>query len=66
MPRYDFNWQTYYMFAKPLEIPAGPKIMSMAWYDNSASNKSNPDPTKDVKWGDQTWEEMQYTGFLFP
>jgi hypothetical protein len=65
VPHYDFKWQTYYMFAAPLEIPAGAKITSMAWYDNSASNKSNPDPTKDVKWGDQTWEEMQYTGFLY-
>lgn len=65
VPHYDFNWQTYYMFDKPLEIPAGAKITSMAWYDNSAMNKHNPDPTKDVKWGDQTWEEMQYTGFLF-
>lgn len=65
VPRYDFNWQTYYMFAKPLEIPAGGKITSMAWYDNSAGNKHNPDPTKDVWWGDQTWEEMQYTGFLY-
>jgi hypothetical protein len=65
VPHYDFNWQTYYMFATPLEVPAGGKIVSMAWYDNSASNKSNPDPTKDVKWGDQTWEEMQYTGFLY-
>jgi hypothetical protein len=37
----------------------------MAWYDNSTSNKDNPDPTKDVKWGDQTWEEMQYTGILY-
>jgi hypothetical protein len=65
VPHYDFNWQTYYMFAKPLDIPAGAKIKSMAWYDNSAGNKSNPDPTKEVKWGDQTWEEMQYTGFLY-
>jgi mono/diheme cytochrome c family protein len=65
VPRYDFNWQTYYLFNKPLEIPAGVKLKSLAWYDNSASNKSNPDPTKDVKWGDQTWEEMQYTGFLY-
>jgi hypothetical protein len=65
VPNYDFNWQTYYMFAKPLEVPAGAKITSMAWYDNSASNKNNPDATKDVKWGDQTWEEMQYTGFLY-
>ena len=65
VPKYDFNWQTYYMFAKPLDIPAGGKIESMAWYDNSAAKKTNPDPTKDVKWGDQTWEEMQYTGFLY-
>ena len=65
VPRYDFNWQTYYMFAKPLEVPAGAKITSMAWYDNSATNKNNPDPTADVKWGEQTWEEMQYTGFLY-
>jgi hypothetical protein len=65
VPRYDFNWQTYYLFAKPLEVPAGAKIESYAWYDNSAGNPSNPDPTKEVKWGDQTWEEMQYTGILF-
>jgi hypothetical protein len=65
VPRYDFNWQTYYLFATPLVIPAGGKLTSMAWYDNSTSNKDNPDPTKDVKWGDQTWEEMQYTGFLY-
>ncbi len=65
MPHYDFNWQTYYLFDKPLDIPAGAKIMSTAWYDNSATNKHNPDPTKDVQWGDQTWEEMQYTGFLY-
>ena len=65
VPKYDFNWQTYYMFVKPLEIPAGAKIESYAWYDNSASNPSNPDATKEVKWGDQTWEEMQYTGILY-
>lgn len=65
VPRYDFNWQTYYFYAKPLEIPAGGKITSMAWYDNSASNPHNPDATKPVLWGDQTWEEMQYTGFLY-
>lgn len=65
VPRYDFNWQTYYFFATPLEIPAGGKLKSVAWYDNSAGNPHNPDATKDVRWGDQTWEEMQYTGFLY-
>lgn len=65
VPRYDFNWQTYYMFKEPLQVPKGSKIVSTAWYDNSAANKSNPDPTVNVKWGDQTWEEMQYTGLLY-
>ena len=65
VPRYDFNWQTYYMFKEPLVVPKGSKLISSAWYDNSAANKSNPDPKMDVKWGDQTWEEMQYTGILF-
>jgi mono/diheme cytochrome c family protein len=64
VPRYDFNWQTYYMFATPLHVPKGSKIVSTAWYDNSAANKNNPDPKVDVLWGDQTWEEMQYTGIL--
>jgi hypothetical protein len=65
VPRYDFNWQTYYMFKEPLSVPKGARILSTAWYDNSAANRSNPDPTVDVKWGDQTWEEMQYTGLLY-
>jgi hypothetical protein len=64
VPRYDFNWQTYYMFKEPLQVPKGSKIVSTAWYDNSSANRFNPDPTKDVLWGDQTWEEMQYTGIL--
>ena len=65
VPTYDFNWQTYYMFKEPLEIPKGSRILSSAWYDNSTANRSNPDPTMAVRWGDQTWEEMQYTGLLF-
>jgi hypothetical protein len=64
VPRYDFNWQTYYMFKEPLQVPKGARIVSTAWYDNSAANKNNPDPKIDVTWGDQTWEEMQYTGVL--
>ena len=65
VPRYDFNWQTYYMFKEPLRVPKGSRIVSSAWYDNSASNRFNPNPDIDVSWGDQTWEEMQYTGLLY-
>ncbi len=65
VPKYDFNWQTYYMFKEPVQVPKGARILSSAWYDNSTANRSNPDPKADVKWGDQTWEEMQYTGILY-
>ena len=46
-------------------LPKGTKIHTAAWYDNSTANKANPDPTKDVYWGDQTWEEMQFTAITF-
>lgn len=65
IPNYDFNWQTYYLFKTPLEVPKGAKLNAVAWYDNSSDNKDNPNPKIDVKPGKQTWEEMQYTGFLY-
>ena len=58
VPRYDFNWQTYYTFAKPLAVPKGSRLESTAHYDNSPNNPANPDATKEVHWGDQTWQEM--------
>lgn len=61
-PKYDFNWQTYYEFATPLAAPKGARLEGTAYYDNSENNRNNPDPTVAVRWGDQTWEEMQYTG----
>ncbi len=65
VPHYDFNWQTYYMYATPLDVEPGSKLEAMAWYDNSVTNKHNPDPTADVHWGDQTWNEMQYTSIIY-
>ena len=58
VPKYDFAWQSYYIPTDPVVIPKGTRIECTAHYDNSAKNKFNPDPTKEVKWGDQTWEEM--------
>jgi len=65
VPKYDFNWQTDYVFKQPLQLPKGTKLHTAAWYDNSPAHKGNPDPKKDVYWGDQTWEEMQFTAFTF-
>ena len=58
VPRYDFNWQITYELPEPRLFPKGTEIEVVAHYDNSPGNKANPDPTKDVRWGDQTWEEM--------
>jgi peroxiredoxin/mono/diheme cytochrome c family protein len=58
VPRYDFNWQTSYRLAEPKPLPAGARVHCVAHYDNSESNLNNPDPTKTVRWGDQTWNEM--------
>ncbi len=65
VPKYDFNWQLSYILAEPRKVPAGSKIDATAWYDNSANNKYNPDPTKMVKWGDQTFEEMMIGFFNY-
>jgi Copper type II ascorbate-dependent monooxygenase, C-terminal domain len=65
VPHYDFNWQTYYTFVKPLALPKGSRIEAIAHYDNSANNPSNPDPKAAVHWGEQTWQEMQYTGLTY-
>ncbi len=63
VPKYDFNWQTGYAFKEPRTLPAGSRLECTAWYDNSKANPSNPDPTKRVTWGNQTWEEMMI-GFV--
>jgi thiol-disulfide isomerase/thioredoxin len=58
VPKYDFNWQVSYELATPITLPAGSRIECTAVFDNSAQNPFNPDPTKRVRWGNQTYEEM--------
>jgi hypothetical protein len=65
VPNYDFDWQTDYVFKQPLKLPRGTTLHATAWYDNSPNNKSNPDPAQEVWWGDQTWEEMMFTGLTY-
>jgi hypothetical protein len=65
VPKYDFNWQLSYILSEPRKLPAGSKIEATAWYDNSANNKYNPDPTQTVRWGDQTFQEMMIGFFNY-
>jgi hypothetical protein len=67
VPRYDFNWQHTYRFAKPVFAPAGSVLRFTLWWDNSENNPHNPDPTVDVEWGLPTHEEMSqgYMSFQY-
>jgi peroxiredoxin len=58
VPRYDFGWQTNYRLAEPKLMPRGTRMDCYAVFDNSPDNLNNPDPTKTVSFGDQTFEEM--------
>ena len=63
VPHYDFNWQLAYALKDQLLLPKETRIECTAHHDNSANNKYNPDPTKEVRWGDQTYEEMMIGWF---
>lgn len=63
VPKYDFNWQHWYAPVTPLKVTAGTTIECFATYDNSVNNRFNPDPNREVRWGDQTWDEMMI-GFM--
>jgi hypothetical protein len=63
VPRYDFNWQLRYDLAEPKLMPKGSKLHCVAHFDNSANNPFNPDPSAEVEFGIQTWEEMM-VGFF--
>ncbi|HVG21991.1 MAG TPA: hypothetical protein VNI02_23355, partial [Blastocatellia bacterium] len=58
VPKFSFNWQDMYYLKKPINVPKGSKLIVTAHFDNSAKNKYNPDPRKDVRWGDPTYDEM--------
>jgi hypothetical protein len=68
VPRYDFNWQLQYRLKEPLEVEPGSRLLATGWFNNSDSNPSNPDPTRQVKWGPQTDDEMMlgYLEFYIP
>lgn len=65
VPKYDFNWQLTYWLANPVHMPKGTKVELTAWFDNSANNPYNPDPNKEVRWGEQTTEEMMMGYFNY-
>ncbi|HCP49001.1 MAG: redoxin domain-containing protein [Pseudomonadota bacterium] len=60
VPNYDFNWQTTYRLETPKFLPAGTRLVHSTTWDNSSQNPANPDPNKEVRWGQQSWAEMLF------
>ncbi|MFN7995647.1 MAG: thiol-disulfide isomerase [Bryobacteraceae bacterium] len=58
VPQYDFRWQETYMLKTPRVLPKGTRLVSTAYFDNSANNPLNPDPSKQIRWGEPSDEEM--------
>ena len=58
VPEYDFNWQWIYYLDEPKFVPAGTFLEVQGWWDNTAENPNNPDPSVDVLWGDGSNFEM--------
>jgi hypothetical protein len=63
VPKYSFAWQLAYQPLQDIIMPKGSKIECVAHFDNSPNNPINPDPAKEVRYGDQSWEEMMF-GFF--
>jgi len=68
VPRYDFNWQLNYIYQTPLTLDQGDILTYRAWYDNSDKNPANPDPSRRVGWGLQTYDDMHlgYVEYIVP
>jgi hypothetical protein len=58
LDQWSLNWQLSYKLARPIALKPGMKVKVTGWWDNSPNNPANPDPTKKVTWGEQSWEEM--------
>jgi hypothetical protein len=57
---FNFGWMNSYVYADDAApvLPKGTIINVIAWLDNTAGNKYNPDPNQWVGWGNRTIDEM--------
>lgn len=58
VPHYDFRWQEIYFLKHQFLMPKGTKLVTTAYFDNSLDNFQNPDPSKAIRWGEPSDEEM--------
>ncbi|MFM2207126.1 MAG: hypothetical protein RL213_1101 [Bacteroidota bacterium] len=42
IPKWDFRWQYFYTYPKPVHLPAGTVLIAEGLYDNTVNNPLNP------------------------
>lgn len=66
IPKWDFEWQDFYVFKYLQKIPAGYKLYGKAVYDNTTNNPYNPNnPPQNVSFGLNTADEMFIVYFQY-
>ncbi len=63
VPNYDYNWQWLYYPVEPIDLPASSRIEVTAVWDNSEDNPANPDPTREIIYRGDVFNEM-FVGFM--
>ncbi len=66
-PKYDFNWQEYYIYKEPKFIPAGTRIEFEFHYDNSTENAERVgfNPERAIRFGGPTTDEMDLAWYTY-
>ena len=65
VPKYDYAWQLSYTWKEPKFIPAGTRLFVEGAFDNSVDNPMNPDPSREVPWGQMSEDEMFFGAFTW-
>ena len=57
---FNYSWMNTFIYADDAApvLPKGTVINVIAWHDNTAGNKRNPDPNQWVGWGQRAIDEM--------
>lgn len=63
IPAYNYGWQPHYHLSESLTLDAGDSVYVTGAFDNSYSNPFNPDPSEEVSFGLESYDEM-FTGYI--
>jgi hypothetical protein len=60
--RYHFNWHIVYHYGENVQpiVPAGTVLHVTSWFDNTAGNKYNPDPSNPIAFGQRSIDDMSF------